>query len=59
MLLPQTKIAAMLGIKIKRLKWLARFAGVQYTTINNFRYYDWEEILEAIQRGKEVHREVR
>lgn len=55
----QNEIAKMLGISNNQLKRITRAAGLRYSTINNQRYYDFPEVLAAIQRGKEVHREVR
>jgi len=58
-LVEQTEIASRLRISNKQFKRIAETAGLEFILINDRRHYDFPEVLAAIQRGKEVHREVR
>lgn len=54
----QSEIARILGISNNQLKRITHAAKIRYQVINGHRYFDFQEVLAAIQRGREVHREI-
>jgi hypothetical protein len=51
-ILEQTDIARKLGISNNAFRRIAEAAGLKFELINSKRHYKWDEVVEAIQRGK-------
>ena len=50
-LIEQTEIAKKLGISNNAMRRIADQAKLEFELINNKRHYDWQDFVEAIQKG--------